>query len=116
MNYIQKTSIAIDKEAENVAYLSYFPSAKLEQKLNLVQKQLEIAARNEQHDAKELLTLWQKQISDAQFLKQQYKVEDNPHLEIDFELPEIMAFELIEKRQELLRQKLLKEEFTTASK
>lgn len=116
MNYAQKISAALDNEAENVAYLSYFPTAKLEQKLGLVKKQMEIATRNEQRDAIELLNLWQNQITDAQVLKLQLKVEENPLLEMDFELPEIMAFELIEKRQELLRQKLLKDEFVESTK
>jgi hypothetical protein len=115
MNYIQKISSALDKETENISFLAYFPSTKLQQKLTLVKKQIEIATRNEQTDALELLKLWETQITEAQLLKQQLNPDENPLLEMDFELPEIMAFELIEKRQELLRQKLLKEEFVSTT-
>lgn len=110
MNYIQRISDCMDKEAENVAFLSYFTTAKLEQKLLLVRNQIEIATRHEQRDALSLLQLWAKQITDAQELKKLLKPEENPLLDMHMELPEIMAFELLQNRQELLKNKLLKEE------
>ena len=106
MNYIQRLSDAMDNEAENVALLSYIPATKLEQKLLLVRGQIEIAAKNELRDALELLKLWEKQITDAVELKRVLNPDENPVLDMNMELPEVMGFELFQKRQEVLKNKL----------
>ena len=112
MDYIQQISNALDKEVENVAFLAYFPFGKLEKKLSLVRKQLAVAEKNKQTGALELLKIWEEQILDAQILKQDLKIEDNAKLDMQMHLPEIEAYEEIEKRQELLKEKLLKDKYT----
>lgn len=110
MNYIQRLSETMDREAENVAFLSYFPSAKLEQKLLSVRAQIEIATRNELRDALELLKLWEKQITDAQEMKRVLNPDENDLLDMNMELPEVIGFEVFQKRQDVLRDKLLRAE------
>ena len=112
MDYIQQITNALDKDVENIAFLAYFPDSKLEKKLLLVQQQLAVAEKNNQLGAAELLKIWEQQISDARILKQDLKLEDNPKLDMQMYLPEIEAYEMIEKRQELLKQKLLQDKFT----
>ncbi len=110
MNYIQRISDCLDQEAENVAFLSFFTTSKLEEKLLLVRNQIAIATKHEHQDALSLLQLWEKQLTDAQELKIQFKSDENPLLDMNMQLPEIMAYELLQNRQKLLKNKLLKEE------
>lgn len=110
MNYIQRISDCMDNETENVAFLSYFTTAKLEQKLLLVRGQIEIATKNELRDALELLKLWEKQIIDAVELKRVLNPDENALLDMNMELPEVMGYELFQKRQEVLKNKLLQAE------
>jgi hypothetical protein len=109
MSYIQQITNALDKEMENVAFLAYFPYPKLEKKHLLVKQQIAIAEKNNQLQALDLLKIWQSQIQDALTLKKNLQVEDNAELDMQLHLPEIEAYEMIEKRQELLKQKLLKD-------
>lgn len=114
MDYIQQISNALDKEVENVAFLAYFPFNKLEKKLLLIRQQLSVAEKNKQTGALELLKIWEEQILEAQILKHDLKIEDNAKLEMQMYLPEIEAYEAIEKRQALLKEKLLNDKFTKA--
>ena len=114
MDYIQQISNALDKEVENVAFLAYFPFNKLEKKLLLIRQQLSVAEKNKQTGALELLKIWEEQILEAQILKHDLKIEDNAKLEMQMYLPTIEASEAIEKRQALLKEKLLNDKFTKA--
>ncbi len=114
MDYIQQISNALDKEVENVAFLGYFPFNKLEKKLLLVQQQLAVAEKNKQLGAAELLKVWEQQLLDATELKKEMQLEDNPLLDMQLSLPEIEAYEMIEKRQELLKERLLQGKLTEA--
>jgi hypothetical protein len=109
MNYNEQITYALDKDVQNVAFLAYFPESKLDKKLLSLKQQLAIAVKNKLTDAAQLLQIWQRQVLDAKILKAQWRVEDNPTLELKMFLPEIDAFEEIEKRQERLKQKLLKD-------
>ncbi len=109
MSYVQQISSALEKEAENIAFLAHFPAAKLENKLTSVRNQISIAEKSGQTGALELLKLWESQILEAQVLKQEYNLEDNPNLDMKMQLLEVEAYEMIEKRQQILRKKLLKE-------
>ncbi|MES2620696.1 MAG: hypothetical protein V4615_07580 [Bacteroidota bacterium] len=109
MSYISQITNALDKEIENVAFLAYFPVAKLEKKLQVVKQQILIAEKNNQLQALDLLKIWEQQISDARLLKKQLEIDDNLDLDMQLSLPEIEAYEMIEKRQELMKQKLLKD-------
>jgi hypothetical protein len=112
MNYIQRINSALEKEAENVSILSYLSLERLDKKLVLINKQLIAAKKYEQPDAVELLKIWAGQVNDAIALKLQMDMEENLLLDVDMELPELAAFDMIEKRQELLKTKLLKGEYT----
>src|SRR5688500_12391375 len=109
MNYIQQITLALDKEVENIAFLAYFPEQKLDKKLLRLKQQLDVAGKNKMSEAVELLKLWEQQVLDAKVLKEELHIEDNPALELNMFLPEIDAFEMIEKRQSQLRKKLLKD-------
>lgn len=111
MNYAQHLHTALDKEAENVSVLAHLSESKLETKLSLVRKQMGSARRFEQHDALELLKIWEEQIFNALELKAQLNIEENEQTDLDMMLPELAAFEMIEKRQEILRTKLLKDDY-----
>lgn len=107
MDYIQQISNALDKDVENIAFLAYFSESKLERKLTVVQQQLAVAEKNNLTYATELLKIWEEQIISAQILKKELQIEDNPKLNMRLSLPELEDYELIEKRQELLKEKLL---------
>ena len=113
MNYTQRITNALDKEAETISVLGHLPVAKLDTKLLLIDKQTVSALKYEQYDALELLKIWEHQVISAKALKQQLALADNNSLDVDMELTELAAFEMIEKRQDILRNKLLKEEFST---
>jgi len=110
MNYTQYLHTALNNNAENISVLAHLSPVRLEQKLQLVKKQVGSALRFNQADALELLKVWEDQILQAAELKAQLDIENNDTSDIDMELPELAAFEMIEKRQELLRNKLLKNE------
>lgn len=110
MNYTQYLHTALSKNAENISVLAHMSNAMLEHKLIMLKKQAATASRFDQHDALELLALWEEQVQQAKVLKQQLDIADNETSDVDMELPELAAFEMIEKRQELLRNKLLKNE------
>lgn len=116
MSYISQITNALDKEIENVAFLAYFPDTKLEKKLLLVRQQILVAEKNKQLQALDLLKIWEQQISDARVLKKEMNIDDNPNLDMQLSLPEIEAYEMIEKRQELMKQKLLKDNLTEAER
>lgn len=116
MSYISQITNALDKEIENVAFLAYFPDAKLEKKLLLVRQQVLVAEKNKQLQALDLLRIWEQQICDARVLKKELEIDDNPNLDMQLSLPEIEAYEMIEKRQELMKQKLLKDNLTEAER
>ena len=63
--------------------------------------------RNQLTDAGNLLQIWERQLSDARFIKQQYEIADNPKITVSMLLPDLAEYEEIEKRQQLLLQKLL---------
>jgi hypothetical protein len=109
MDYAQKLSNALDKEEETIAFLAFLPLSILEKKLLQVRRQLDIAQRNNILGPLELLKFWQKQLLDAKLLKAEFELEDYYDRDINFSLREVEEFEQIEKRQELLKQKLLKE-------
>ena len=111
MNYIQRITSALDKDAETVSILSHLPVAKLDAKLMLLKKQIATARKFEQYDAVELLHIWEDQINNAKELKQHIEIEESTLLDVDMQLPELAAFEMIEKRQELLKSKLLTKDF-----
>jgi hypothetical protein len=113
MDYRQQISNALDKDVENIAFLAYFPESKLDKKLLALKQQQEIAQKNNIPDALELLQIWQQQVQDAKSLKAQLHIDDNPKLSLELSLPEIEAYEAIQKRQELLKKKLLKESKTS---
>jgi hypothetical protein len=113
MNYIQRLTNTLDNHAETVSVLANLPVAKLDNKLLLIKKQIASAVKYEQPDAIELLNVWQDQVENAKVLKQELNLADNYLLDVDMELNELAAFEMIEKRQDLLKSKLLKEEFST---
>lgn len=110
MNYSQYLHITLSKNAENVSVLAHLSNARLEYKLIMLKKQAATAYRFNQQDALEILALWEEQILQAKVLKQQLDIPDNETSDVDMELPELAAFEMIEKRQEMLRSKLLKNE------
>ena len=113
MNYIQRLSNALDNDAETVSVLANLPVAKLDNKLLLIEKQIISSLKYNQFDALELLKVWEGQVLNAKVLKQELKLADNNLLDVDMTLPELAAFEMIEKRQDILKSKLLKEEFST---
>jgi len=112
MNYIQRLTEALNKDAETVSVLANLPVAKLDNKLILLKKQIASAKKFEQHDAVELLRTWEDQVLNAKDLKQDLNMPDNNLLDVNMELTELAAFEMIEKRQDILKSKLLKEEFS----
>jgi len=116
MSYISQITNALDKEIENVAFLAYFPDAKLEKKLSVVRQQIVVAEKNKQLQALDLLKIWEQQICDARVLKKEMNIDDNPNLDMQLSLPEIEAYEMIEKRQEMMKQKLLKGSLTEAER
>jgi|ERR1043165_2641083 hypothetical protein len=111
MNYAQRLHTALDKDAETVSVLAHLPVQKLENKLLLIAKQIESARKFAQNDAIELLRVWQDQVENAKELKRDLALEDNDLLDVEMEIQELAAFEMIEKRQELLKSKLLKDGF-----
>lgn len=110
MNYTQYLHAALTNNAENISVLAHLSPVRLEHKLQLVKKQMGSARRFDQANALELLKLWEDQILQAAELKTQLGIENNDTSDIVMELPELAALEMIEKRQELLRSKLLKNE------
>ena len=112
MNYAQQITTTLDNDAETVSVLGHLPVSKLDSKLDLIRKQLATARKYEQHDAVELLKIWQDQVLNAKELKQYLKLEDNNVLDVNMELSELAAFEMIEKRQDILKNKLMKESLT----
>lgn len=116
MNYAQRITTALDKDAEIVSVLGHLPIAKLNNKMLLLKKQMASANKFEQYDAIELLKIWEAQIINAKVLKQELNLEDNNTLDVDMEITELAAFEMIEKRQDILKNKLLKEEFSINGK
>jgi hypothetical protein len=105
MDYIQEISKALDKETENIAFLAYFPEVKLDKRLLMLRKQYYIARKNKLTEAMELLKIWEQQVLDAKAVKEELRISDNPDLELDMFLPEVEAYDMIEKRQALLKQK-----------
>lgn len=112
MNYIQRLTSALDHDAETVSVLGHLPVTKLDNKLSLIKKQILTAKKYEQHDAIELLKIWEDQVLNAKELKKELSLADNNLLDVNMELAELAAFEMIEKRQDILKNKLLKEEFS----
>ncbi len=115
MNYTQRINNALDKEAENVSVLAHLPIERLDKKLLLLARQVEAAKKYEQHEAVELLHIWEQQVNDAKELKLQINPTENLLVDVEMVLPELAAFDMIEKRQELLKLKLLKGEYTPST-
>ncbi len=116
MNYIQRISTALDTDTETVSVLAHLPVARLNTKLQLIKKQIASARKYEQYDAIELLHIWEDQIINAKALKLQLNLEENTTVDVNMELPELAAFDMIERRQDLLKEKLLKDEFSMNGK
>lgn len=114
MDYTPQLNEALTKDVETIAFLSFFPIAKLEGKLSSLKRQKVVASRNARYDALELLTLWETQANDALTLKRELGCEDNYALDLDMFLPEIETLEMMEKRQQVLEQKLGKTAVTKA--
>lgn len=112
MNYLQRINTALEKDAESVSVLAHLPVEHLDKKLALINRQVAAAKKYEQRDALELLNIWQAQVLNAKELKLQLNPVENLLVDVEMELPELAAFEMIEKRQELLKLKLSKEEFS----
>ena len=110
MNYNTEIQTALDKEIENVALLSAYSFKKLDELLAVVKQKQMVAFRNQLTDAGALLQIWERQLSDARLLKLQYEVTDNNSLEVAMSLPDLDAYEMIEKRQQFLLEKLLVKE------
>lgn len=115
MNYAQRITTALDKETENISVLAHLPIERLDKKLQLLSRQIASAKKYEQPDAIELLHIWERQVNDAIELKQQLQPAENLLVDVEMVLPELAAFDMIEKRQELLKLKLLKGEFTATN-
>ncbi len=112
MNYLQRINTALEKDAENVSVLAHLPEERLDKKLALINRQVAAAKKYEQRDALELLKIWEAQVLNAKELKLQLNPAENLLVDVEMELPELAAFDMIEKRQELLKLKLSKEEFS----
>ncbi len=110
MNYTQYLHTALNNNAENISVLAHLSPVRLEQKLQLVKKQIDSAQRFDQTGALELLKVWEDQLLQAAELKAQLGIANNDTSDVAMELPELAALEMIEKRQEILRSKLLKNE------
>lgn len=110
MNYTQYLHTALTNNAENISVLAHLSPVKLEHKMQLVKKQMGSARRFDQPGALEILQVWEDQIQQASELKAQLGIESNNTSDVAMELPELAALEIIEKRQEILRSKLLKNE------
>jgi len=113
MNYIQRITAALDKDAETVSLLAHLPVLRLENKLQLLKKQMLSAKKYEQYAALELLKIWEDQVLNALELKRNLNIEDSDLVDVDMELTELAGFDMIEKRQQLLKKKLLKEDYLT---
>jgi hypothetical protein len=116
MDYILQITAALNKDVENIAFLSYFPEGKLDKKLLSIRQQIEVAKKNKLTDALELLKIWEQQVIEAKSLKQELQVKDNPALDLNFYLPELEVYDMLEKRQELLKQRLNKDSTAEAER
>ena len=115
MDYREEITRALDKDVENIAFLAYFPKEKLQNKLTAIRKQLQVAEQNNLSEATELLKLWEQQVVDALVIKEDLQISDNPKLDMPLYLPEIEVYEMLEKRQALLKQRLQKDPLVKAN-
>lgn len=69
MNYTQWMEEAKIHETENVSFLAHIPDSKLERKLSVVREQMNLAGKNKQEDAVQLLKIWERRIIEARVIK-----------------------------------------------
>lgn len=110
MNYKQQIETVLNNEVQHVAILSSYPLEKIDKLLDSIRQKTSVAFRYQLNEAGELLQIWERQLSDARMIKLLYGIEDNTENEIDMQLPDLSAYEMIEKRQQLLLEKLFVKE------
>jgi len=66
---------ALTNEDPYIHLLASMPDERLERKLRIVHSQMDIALKNKQEEALELLAIWEKQIIEARLLKDEKEFE-----------------------------------------
>ena len=83
MSHRQRINEAIENAHANIAWLARLSDAKLVKKLNNIRAQILLAQTNQQTEAIELLTIWERQVIQARCLKHEQQPELNELSEIE---------------------------------
>jgi DNA-directed RNA polymerase subunit F len=93
VNYAARIKETLANSESRIEYLSRLADSALEKKLNIVQEQMKIAAKDKNHVAYQLLSIWERQIMEARVLKYDQHPQLEEISEIEKAVAEMEAFE-----------------------